>query len=91
MSFTVNELDGYVKGERYEKQLTFVEISGDSNHRLVVLEDEDGVRLLWSTSDRTKAYKEFKLQAKYRFTVDHILNIDRSLPKINIQRLSLVD
>jgi hypothetical protein len=91
--FTVDELAGYRKGERYQKHLEFVRMWGNSGNRHIVLMDEDGNELLWSTRDATKAYRKFRLKANWDFKVDHILNPDMemNLPSVNISYLKLLD
>lgn len=85
MGFTLEELDGYKQGERYEKALEFVEMFGNANNRSLVMKDEDGVSLLWTTRDSSTAYKNFKLKGAYTFTVKTILDVeDMSIPRINI-------
>ena len=91
MGFTINSLDGYEVGKRYEKTLKFVRMFGNSNRRSIVMKDENELELLWTTNDYTKTYKNFKLKSIYKFTVDHIVNVDNmSIPQINIRNMSIV-
>ena len=86
--FNIKEYNGYVAGERYEKLLKFKEMYGNSKTRYIVMNDEDGNEMHWTTNDYTQTYKNFQIKAVYRFTVEHIyLNEDKHI--INIQRLQL--
>lgn len=86
MAFEIDSLHGYETGKRYEKTLTLVSTSGNSNTRYVTFKDEDGHELWWKTSDYTKVYQNLKDCATYIFTVDYILQND---PSIRITRLQL--
>lgn len=91
MSFTIDQLRGYEAGKRYERELKFVRMFGNSGNRSIVMRDKDGVELLWSTTDYNNTYKNFKLRATYKFRVSHIVNVESmSIPQINIQRLTFV-
>lgn len=88
MSFDLNEFNGYKKGERYKKRLTFLKSYGNVNNRYVEFKDEDGNILSWQTCDRTKTYKNLKYTGQYLFTVDFIFNnIDKTKVSINIKYL----
>lgn len=80
----------FKKGERYERKLKFIKMFGNARNRSIVLKDENGVELLWTTNDYTKTYQRFKIKGVYKFTVDHIINVDNmSIPQINIRNMVL--
>lgn len=88
MGFTIDFYNGYEKGVRYEKYLKFVNMYGNSNTRYIVMIDEDGNELHWTTNDYTKTYNNFKVKGMYKFTVDSIIDHDK---QINIKRLTIVE
>lgn len=85
--FTLESYNGYEKGKRYEKFLSFVEMFGNSNERYITMKDEDGNLLSWKTNDYTEAYKNFVAKGIYRFTISYILDHDKS---ISISRLKFM-
>lgn len=89
MSFTKTQLNGYEAGRRYEKRLVFVKMESFGKERRIVMADESGTELLWSTTAGTSVYRNFRLDEVYRFTVDCILAVEREgLPSIHITRLA---
>lgn len=86
-SFTLDSYNGYEKGKRYEKYLTFVEMFGNSNERYITMKDEDGNELHWKTNDYTEAYRNFVPKGVYRFSINYILDHNKV---IAISRLKFV-
>lgn len=91
MSFTVRELDGYIEKERYTKELKFVDMSGGGDENYIRFKDENGVILVWVTSNRTKAYQNFKRKATWKFTVDYILSPGMFSNRIYIRHMRMVE
>lgn len=88
MSFTIEEYKGYREGEKYTKHLKFVRMYGNSGCRYVIMKDEDGNEMTWTTRDSSRTYQNFRTKAEYKFKVKYIINNDKT---INIERLELAD
>lgn len=88
MSFTCDSYKGYEKGKRYEKYLTFVRMFGNAKTRYVIMKDENGIELHWTTTDYNKTYQNFRAKAVYRFTIEYIIDHNK---EISIQYLRIVD
>jgi hypothetical protein len=86
LPFSIDEYNGYVAGERYTKRLVFKRMYGNSKTRYIILNDEDGNEMLWTTNDYTQTFKNFQKNAIYRFTIEYIINADK---QILISRLQL--
>lgn len=87
-SFTLSTLYGYEARKHYEKTLTFITESGNSNEKQIMMKDENGILLCWRTTTRTKTYQNLKKNSRYRFRVDHIME---PTSKIYIANLKIVD
>lgn len=74
----------YEKNNNYTKYLTFVKMYGNSNNRIIEMEDEEKNILIWSTTDYSKTYKNFRPKAIYNFKVSFIAD-----NKIHINYLKL--
>lgn len=93
MAFTQETLGAYSAGKMYDRELSFVRIFGHKGQMNIIMQDEEGNELLWTTTAYTKTYQHFKSKARYRFKVDHILTKDAnlSLPRINISHMTFAD
>lgn len=75
----------YKKGENYTKYLTYIKMYGNSNNRVIEMKDEENNILIWTTTDYSKTYRNFRLKAYYSFKVSFISNEN----KIYISYLNL--
>lgn len=88
MSFTITKHNGYQEGEKYSKPLKFIRMYGNARCRYIIMKDEEGNELLWTTSDNTKTMRNFRTKAEYKFKVKYIIDKDK---QVNIERLELAD
>lgn len=64
----------YEKNKNYTKLLTFKKMYGNSNNRIIEMEDEEKNILIWTTTDYSKMYKNFRTKAYYSFKLTYILD-----------------
>lgn len=93
MAYTQDTFAGYTAGKMHSRELSFVKMFGRTGQMNIVMKDENGNQLLWTTTGYTNTYQNFKLKAKYRFKVNHIVTKEANLnlPRINISHMVFDD